>query len=57
MKIIVLLFLCIVDISARFIYKDEEHCNQEKYFCEYSNKCIDITDNCISYTYINNLFW
>ena len=35
----------------------QTHCNQEKYFCKYSNRCIDIIDKCISFTYINSLLW
>ena len=69
-----IVLLCkIVDISARFIHNHEDkldelyllqtHCNtkQGKYFCKYSNRCIDITDKCksliTSYTYLNSLFW
>ena len=59
MNKLAILFLCsISDISARLI-----HCNTKegKWFCKYSNSCIDITDECktlfSSYNYLNSLFW
>ena len=73
-KLFLMVFVCLVtDISARLIHHHENnvdelyllqsHCNTKhgKYFCKYSNNCIDVTDECknliTSYSYINSLFW